>query len=32
MVKITIDGKDVKLADVVLPEQILKIIAEAVGG
>lgn len=32
MVKITIDGKDVKLADVVLPEHILKIIAEAVGG
>lgn len=32
MVKITIDGKDVKPADVVLPERILKIIAEAVGG
>ena len=32
MVKITIDGKNIKPADVVLPEQILKIIAEAVGG
>lgn len=32
MVKITIDGKDIKPADVVLPEQILKIIAEVVGG
>lgn len=32
MVKITIDGKEIKPADVVLPEQILKIIAEAVGG
>ena len=32
MVKITIDGKDVEPEDVILPEQILKIIAEAVGG
>lgn len=32
MVKITIEGKEVKPADIVLPEQILKIIAEAVGG